>query len=270
MSSLVIRNNTNEANYFLKELSDIIFDAKKRTFGLEDKRYQELPEANSRFLESIWSDLPLEYDLSDPAELHEYFRKLLLIRERLNNRLQRTLYGVHRAIVAGMLTLNSNPEDFKTLQNIRDVLLPEWRSHLDDHLDKIDALAWFETWQRKGTVQEMPPAVLTQDREMDIKNMVDLGIQQLQLIHEGVKTEIDVMGEVLRLRRIVDANSSKHITLGNSSSEIEGTDSEADYEQNLLSDANSNGCDSMELEVSEGRYVISHLRGPLLGYRIAV
>jgi len=70
------------------------------------------------------------------------------------------------------------------ISEVRDLLLPEWRGHLDDCVEEIDALVWFEIHTRKDTPYPFSlEQVLIGGREYVVL-MLESTLQLLQLAYE--------------------------------------------------------------------------------------
>ncbi|KDR67876.1 hypothetical protein GALMADRAFT_231767 [Galerina marginata CBS 339.88] len=274
----------------LSNLTSIFYDSSARPFSLFGLSFSELPEATQGFLKENAARLPTRLCLSEDEEendeeedgdgdgdgdkegLNAYFGMLLKFREEEQERLGRTLEGVHRAIVLSMLTAKTTSptsththaqaqarEEAET--ELRTILVPEWRSHLDDYVDRIDALIWFETEMRRGTVYEMGYEQCVWERREDVQRMVLFAVRGLQGVHETMMGErgerelgvgLGVVGGELEGHISDDSRSGNGSGSGDGSSgsgssdEYEDEDedeesifSESDFDLGCTSDSNS-------------------------------
>ncbi|KAF5328820.1 hypothetical protein D9619_011502 [Psilocybe cf. subviscida] len=107
----------------------------------------------------------------DDAALYQ--QPLLVLRKARQERLGRTLEGVNRALIYGLITNNptlhaqftsafnvksniANVAQF--LPSLQGVLVPELQGHLDCYMEEIDALLWFEVALRKNGKNPMTKA----------------------------------------------------------------------------------------------------------------
>ncbi|KAF8965608.1 hypothetical protein BDZ97DRAFT_1918161 [Flammula alnicola] len=184
MSSVVPRHVSNDDHPLrLADIASTVYNNKDRPFQYADLAFDELPQSAQKFLTDTTNLFPLS---SIQPDL--YFPMMLQVRKARQERLVRTLEGVHRSIVAGMLATSTpadNREDrSKHLFDLQSVLIPEWRSHLDAYVDEIDALIWFEMATRKGTRWEQSLEQSLREREEDVQRMLEFALQCLQMIND--------------------------------------------------------------------------------------
>ncbi|PPQ97231.1 hypothetical protein CVT26_000759 [Gymnopilus dilepis] len=238
MSSLILANSSSSDDIFsLADMASTFYDVDRRPFTLAGLKYDELPEGTRDFLSQSTERLP---NTISEAELNTYFHKLLLFRQEHQKRLGRTLEGVHRAIVSDMLALKADPTNQETLNRLTNVLVPEWRAHLDKHVDELDALIWFETEMRKGTPFAMLPEQPAKERREDVQRMVQFAVQCLQEVNERVKREM--RGEVLLVEHERDGETAGEGHLSDASSSSSGEEGDED----LFSD-----CEGVEFSSSD-------------------
>jgi len=104
-----------------------------------------------------------------------------------------------------MMVLANHPDDESRNEAIAEIqyaLLPEWRSHLDDYVDEIDALVWFDIHAQKGTPNPLSLKQVLHDREEDVAKMIEFALQLLQKAYEKQKRE--ARGEAV-MARIMDS-----------------------------------------------------------------
>ncbi|KIM45656.1 hypothetical protein M413DRAFT_345145 [Hebeloma cylindrosporum] len=155
-------------------------------YSFHDLPFCDLPQTAQEFLTHTTNLYP------DSPEIEglEYFEEISHIRKSRAARLQRVLEGVNRGIADNMILLaNPTHDDGDDTRNIaiaqiQNILLPEWRSHLDDHVEEIDALAWFEIHTRKGTPYPFSLERVLRDREEYVALTVEFALQSLQLAYE--------------------------------------------------------------------------------------
>ncbi|KAF8875873.1 hypothetical protein CPB84DRAFT_1796275 [Gymnopilus junonius] len=240
MSSFIWGSPSDSDDQFsLLNISSNFYDVDRRPFTFIGLKFEDLPQPTQEFLSHNTERLPSTVSKGD---LDHYFHKLLAFRQEQQQRLERTLEGVHRAIVTAMLAARADPTNQHVLDRLRDVLVSEWRSHLDDYVDEINALIWFEMEMRKDTPLAMLPQQPFQERQEDVQRMVQFAIQCLQNVNEKVKREI--MGEVVlqeqeqgqeqeQERRLLEQG---HLSDASSSS----SSTEEDLEEDLFSDEDNN------------------------------
>ena len=160
-------------------------------FSLHDLPFHDLPPTVQYFLSHTTNLYP---DSPECSSL-EYFDELTHIRKNRAARLQRVLEGVNRNIAHNMIALanltEESDDDSRNIPvaEIRHILLPEWRSHLDDYVEEIDALVWFSIHTRKGTPYPFSLERVLNDREEYVSLMMEIALQSLQLAYEKQKRE---------------------------------------------------------------------------------
>ena len=162
-------------------------------FSFHDLPFHDLPLSAQDFL----TDTANLYPDSPSLSCLDYFDELTHIRKNRAARLQRVLEGVNHDIAKNMMVLANPTNDGSSDDNnrtiaiseIRDILLPEWRGHLDDYVEEIDALVWFEIHTRKGTPYPFSLEQVLIDREEYVDLMLEFALQSLQLAYEKQKRE---------------------------------------------------------------------------------
>jgi len=251
MSSLVSRNLSDDDNLPFADLASICFDDTSYPFQYAGLSFEELPRVAQKFLADNIERFPS--NLSQ-EELGKYFKKLLDFRGAQQRRLARTLEGVHRAIVSGMIKSRTKEqtETDDPADTLREVLIPEWRSHMHDYVDRIDALIWFEMEMRKDTAFELGAQDYIQERKDDVERMITFVVQSLQVINDTVKREM--LAERLLTQFELNAEEGQepggHLSDGGSSS---GSD---DYDESLFSDSEVGHDEDCSLRSdSDGRWL---------------
>ncbi|KAF8149348.1 hypothetical protein B0H34DRAFT_733423 [Crassisporium funariophilum] len=172
------------------DVASAVYSNKDRPFLLGDLTFNQLPRTIQKFL----LDTTELYSVTF-ADPEVYQEMLFKVRKERLERLRRNLAGVHRAIVIEMFKANSNASEEElhgSLYKLKDVLIPEWRSHLDAYVEELDALTWFEI--KMGPLHEIQMAVYLEDRKDNIEQMLTLVIQCLLLKNESVKQELGIEG----------------------------------------------------------------------------
>lgn len=160
-------------------------------FSFHDLPFHDLPLSVQDFLTHVTNLYPDSPECSS----EEYFDELTHIRKNRAARLQRVLEGVNRDIANNMIVLanptNNLDDDSRNIPiaEIQNILLPEWRSHLDDYVEEIDALVWFTMHTRKGTPYPFSLERVLSDREEYVALMLEFALQSLQLAYEKQKRE---------------------------------------------------------------------------------
>jgi len=168
------------------------------SFNLSGLTFDELPENARKFL--VGTGLfPNEF-----ANLEIFFQALLEVRRARRDRLERTLEGVNRAIVKEMLASHERSEDESIDESCRavlsGVLQPEWREHLDQYVEEIDALIWLDMTARAESTNQLTLEQYMVERQDDVERMVEFALRCLQKTFDKVKREMQaewIMREML-------------------------------------------------------------------------
>ena len=160
-------------------------------FNFHDLPFHDLPPTVQDFLTHTTNLYP---DSPECSSL-EYSVELTHIRENRAARFQRVLEGVNRDMANNMVVV-ANPtghsDDYSRnipIAEIRNILIPEWRSHLNDYVEEIDALVWFSMHTRKGTQYPFSLKRVLIDRDEYVAKEVELALRSLFVAHERQKRE---------------------------------------------------------------------------------
>jgi len=158
-----------------------------RPFNLTGKSFGELPEATRRFL------VEMELYPAEFANVKEFFQALLDIRCKRLEKLERTLEGVNRAIVREILAsharMGNHAMDDTSRRVLGEVLQPEWRGHLDQYVEEIDALIWLDMTARAECTPRPTYEQYMRERAETVEGMTEFALRCLQNALDKVKME---------------------------------------------------------------------------------
>lgn len=195
-----VAQSTNDLDIPLEECLSELYNVDDKPFSLFPSRtFDSLPQRAQQLLSRHRLDFPASDSLPLTQETRDIlFEKLSMARKAELSVFERNTSGVNREIVSQMSTLSSQspgeyhkPQDEQALYYLTNVLIPEWRGHLDDGLDKIDTLIWFEMVLTNGTGFEQSLEVYLKDRREDVERMVTHATQSLQRVKEQLERDFE-------------------------------------------------------------------------------
>ncbi len=127
------------------------------------------------------------------ANVKAFFQALLDVRYKRLERLERTLEGVNRAIVREILASHTrtgnNAMDDACRRVLGEVLQPEWRGHLDQYVEEIDALIWLDMTARADCTTSPTYEQYMKERADTVEGMTEFALRCLQNSLDKVKME---------------------------------------------------------------------------------
>jgi len=195
-----IAGSSSSDDFLLAAVASAAYDP--QPFSFHDLEFSDLPQSAQEFLTQT-TNLYHQFPASCGPT---YFDEICHIRKNRAERLERVLENVNRGIADNMMVVLANHTDDESrnvaIAEMQQALLPEWRSHLDDYVDEIDALVWFDVHAQKGTPHPLSLKQVLHDREEDVARMIELALQLLQKAYERQKRV--ARGEAV-MARIMDS-----------------------------------------------------------------